>query len=112
MLVACRDCDDDDDDDDDDDVEDNGMRMRMTMRPYVGSSLFGMTDADADAELWSHMVASSRSGMTPRVWLVTMIVTRQRFKMIVEMIVMSACAIMSVCEVIEKHKSKLSLFGC
>ena len=87
MLVACRDC--DDDDDDDDDVEDNGMRMRMTMRPYVGSSLFGMTDADADAdaELWSHMVASSRSGMTPRVWLVTMIVTKQRFKMIVEMLV-------------------------
>ena len=106
MLVACRDC---DDDDDDDGVEDNGMRMRMTMRPYVGSSLLGMTDADADAELW---VASSRSGMTPRVWLVTMIVARQRFKMMMEMIVMSVCAIMSVCEVMEKHKSKLSLLGC
>ena len=101
------------------------MMMILMMIPYVGSSLFGMTDADADAELWSHMVASSRSGMTPRAWLVTMIVTRQRFKMIVEMlvgrvsiaralacIVTSACAIMSVCEVMEKHKSKLSLLGC
>ena len=90
------------------------MILRMMMRPYVGSSLFGMTDADADAdaELWSHMVASSRSAMTPRVRLETMIVTRQRFKMIVELIVMSACAIMSICEVMEKHKSKFSLLGC
>ena len=93
------------------------------MRPYVGSSLFGMTDADADAELWSHMVASSRSGMTPRVWLVTMIVTRQRSKIIMEMLVGRVsiaralackvfCAIMSIGEVMEKHKSKLSLLGC
>ena len=84
----------------------------MTMILYVGSSRFGMTEADADVELWSHMVASSRSGMTPRVWLVTMIVTRQRFKMIWGLIVMSACAIMSICEVMERHKRKLSLFGC
>ncbi len=76
-------------------------------------------------QLWSHMVASSRFGMTPRVCLVTMIVTRQVLTIIVEMWVgrvriaralvwegMSVSAVMSGCEVMEKQQRKLPLFGC